>query len=245
LLPPESVPEAGAASAAQAFIARLLAGEPLQYITGSAAFYGRSFRVGPEVLIPRPETEELIAWILQSLGGAASPLRLLDIGTGSGCIPITLQLELRARGQEAHATGWDLSQDALGVAQENGLRLGASVRWEQVDILSYEAQPEEGWQLMVSNPPYIPAEEYTGLPRNVRDHEPRMALVPPGSDPLLFYRRIARLGREMLQPGGWLFFEIHEGFGGPLLGLLQEEGYRECLLRQDLRGKDRMLRGRR
>lgn len=180
---------------------RLTEGEPVQYVLGRAEFCGRWFSVRPGVLIPRPETEELCAWITADSKASASP-KVLDIGTGSGCIAITLQLDM----PESKVTAWDISADALDVARENAQQLGANVNFVKLDALN--AKPEGEWDLIVSNPPYICEKEKKDMAVNVLEHEPHTALFVPDADPLLFYRAITRLAVQTLSKGGRLYLRL-------------------------------------
>lgn len=215
---------------------RLMSGEPVQHIVGQAYFYGRAFRVSARTLIPRPETEELVAWIIQN-HQEQEKIRVLDIGTGTGCIALTLALEL----PKAHVSAWDISEEALAVASANAQILRASVLLEKRDILSPQTSPPLG--VIVSNPPYIPETDRTSMLKNVLEYEPALALFVPDEDPLLFYRHIADFGLSHLQPGGRLYFEIHESYGDNVQQLLRQKGYASVEIRQDLNGKDRMVSG--
>lgn len=216
-------------------VARLAAGEPVQYIIGHTEFSGRRFAVREGVLIPRPETEELAAWIVADERQAR---RLLDVGTGSGCIAATLALELPG----AEVFGADISEKALATAAENCRTLGAAVTLRQADALNGLAERfPERFDVVVSNPPYVPQSDRAAMHPNVRDHEPAEALFVPDGDPLRFYRAIARAGRRMLEPGGKLYFEIYHTAAGALDRLLAEEGYGAIRLREDMNGKPRML----
>lgn len=187
------------------------------------------------VLIPRPETEELAAWIVADERQAR---RLLDVGTGSGCIAATLALELPG----AEVFGADISEKALATAAENCRTLGAAVTLRQADALNGLAEQfPERFDVVVSNPPYVPQSDRAAMHPNVRDHEPAEALFVPDGDPLRFYRAIARAGRRMLEPGGKLYFEIYHTAAGALDRLLAEEGYGAIRLREDMNGKPRML----
>lgn len=231
---------------AQNGAARLLAHEPIQHITGIAHFYGREFIVSPDVLIPRRETEELVERVksveLTVKSWGQKPVSILDVGTGSGCIAITLALELGHL--PTQITGWDVSEAALAVARKNAANLGAQVAFRQGDILMANPDEFEGLDIIVSNPPYVTQSEKAELAPNVRDHEPGLALFVEDHDPLLFYRKIAQLGKSWLKPGGMLFFEINERFGQETIDLLESMGYGQVELRKDLGGKDRMVWGR-
>lgn len=213
---------------------RLKRGEPIQYIIGKAPFYGREFLVSPATLIPRNETEELVHLIIKE--NPQQGLRILDIGTGTGCIPISLFLEMK----EPEVYALDISLEALKVARQNAKSLKAEVNFLQGDILR-ERIPLESLDILVSNPPYIPEKGKAEMHKNVLDFEPGLALFVPDEDPLLFYRRIAELGREHLKKGGRLYFEIHEDFGPETVDLLESMGYQEVRLIQDLNGKNRIV----
>lgn len=215
---------------------RLTEGEPVQYVLGRAEFSGRWFNVRPGVLIPRPETEELCAWITADSKASASP-KVLDIGTGSGCIAITLQLDM----PESKVTAWDISADALDVARENAQQLGANVNFVKLDALN--AKPEGEWDVIVSNPPYICEKEKKDMAVNVLEHEPHTALFVPDADPLLFYRAITRLAVQTLSKGGRLYFEINPIYADDTCHMMRAEGMTEVELRSDMYGKQRMAKG--
>jgi len=213
----------------------LNAGRPLQYVLGEAPFLGRMFRVDENVLIPRPETEELVEWVVAD----GQPASILDIGTGSGCIAVSLKLGLPA----ADITALDLSAGALAVAEANAQALHARVRFRQQDFLD-----EAGWpalpqyEVIISNPPYIPDAERAGLDSHVREHEPGSALFVPDADPLLFYRAIAVFGQRHLLPGGAIYCELHRDFAVATHDMFRDAGYSYVHLREDLHGAPRMLR---
>lgn len=215
---------------------RLTEGEPVQYVLGRAEFCGRWFSVRPGVLIPRPETEELCAWITADSKASCSP-KVLDIGTGSGCIAITLQLDM----PESKVTAWDISADALDVARENAQQLGANVNFVKLDALN--AKPEGEWDVIVSNPPYICEKEKKDMAVNVLEHEPHTALFVPDADPLLFYRAITRLAVQTLNKGGRLYFEINPIYADDTCRMMQAEGMTAVELRSDMYGKQRMAKG--
>lgn len=226
---------------------RLEQQEPIQYILGHADFCGRSFLVNEHVLIPRPETEELCNWKplpLPSPKGEGA--KILDIGTGSGCIAITLA----AMYPQAEVTAWDISPEALKVAEENARRHNVHVTFEQVDILSIpplymEGDRGEALSLLVSNPPYICNKERAAMAVNVLEHEPHTALFVPDDDPLLFYRAIAQFGQTALKQGGWLYFEINPLYAEPLCDMLRLMSYHDIELKTDQYGKQRMIRAQR
>lgn len=218
-------------------VTRLLSFEPIQYITGHAWFAGNKFKVGPAVLIPRPETEELVDWILKERPDKES-FYVLDIGTGSGCIPVSLKKK---------RPGWtvsaiDISQEALVIAKENADELGVEVNFKAVDLTDESSWPGLGEiDLLVSNPPYIPWSDWNTLPENVREHEPSEALFVPDTDPLLFYRLIAQLARQQLKKGGAIYLEINETLGVEVVSLFQAQGFTSIELKKDMQGKHRML----
>jgi len=216
----------------------LQAGVPLQQVTGNAWFMGRRYYVNQHVLIPRPETEELVQWIQESVPRASS-LAILDIGTGSGCIPISLKMGLPA----VQVTSCDISSEALKVAHANALSLKADVDLLLLDFLDTDARSKLGkYDIIVSNPPYIPASEADQLHTNVRDHEPALALFVPDSDALVFYRAIADFGKGHLRAGGSIFCELDAGHAEATKSLFEEAGYKNMELRKDIHGNQRMLR---
>ena len=212
-------------------IARLRRHEPLQYIVGSARFHGHKFKVTPAVLIPRPETEQLVDIIVDE--NTASDLRVLDMGTGSGCIAISLARALKFAQVEA----LDVSRDALAVARENAATLKAKVRFFESDMLS--PQPPARYDIIVSNPPYICWSEREAMDRNVKDYEPGQALFVPDNDPLLFYKAIAPYAAQSLERGGRLYLEINQRFGNEVKRLLEGNGFDEVRIIEDSFGKVR------
>jgi protein-(glutamine-N5) methyltransferase, release factor-specific len=215
-------------------LARLCNFEPIQYIQGIARFLERSFHVAPGVLIPRPETEELVEAMLREV---PSDARILDIGTGSGCIAVSLSKAL----PDARVTAWDISSDALSIARRNNDELQASVGFVQRDVLTYVPDAGECYEAIVSNPPYVTESEKEVMERNVLDWEPFSALFVPDNDPLLFYRRIAELGRTMLVPGGRLYFEINRAYGEATVTMLCGQGYANPRILKDISGNDRIV----
>ena len=220
---------------------RLLEQEPIQYVLGQADFCGRAFMVNEHVLIPRPETEELCRWITSQ--GDRHRVRLLDIGTGSGCIAITLAAEM----PDAEVTAWDISAEALEVAHENAKRTHVHVSFEQVDALNipHSSFLTSHFSFIISNPPYICNKERASMEANVLEHEPHTALFVPDDDPLLFYRAIAQYGQTALEPGGWLYFEINPLYAQPLSDMLRMMSYHDIELNLDQYGKQRMIRAKR
>lgn len=212
-------------------IARLNRHEPLQYIVGSARFHGHKFKVNPAVLIPRPETEQLVDLIVDE--NPASDLRVLDMGTGSGCIAISLARALKFAQVEA----LDVSRDALNVARENAAALKAKVRFFESDMLS--PQPASRYDIIVSNPPYVCWSERDAMDRNVKDYEPAQALFVPDNDPLLFYKAIVPYAAQSLEPGGKLYLEINQRFGADVKCLLEQNGLDEVRIIEDSYGNVR------
>lgn len=240
---------------------RLEKSEPVQYVLGAEWFAGRLFDVAPGVLIPRPETEDLVKWTcdeakekekednskeergkeekeVSKKGEEAPHPSILDIGTGSGCIAITVALAL----PQARVTAWDISTDALAIAAGNAHRLGASVRFEHQDALS-APDDEERWDVIVSNPPYICDRERADMSDNVLSYEPELALFVPDSDPLLFYRAIARYASKALKPGGRLLFETNTAYAHEVAQVMANEGFTAIEVRNDCFGKPRMVKG--
>lgn len=223
-------------------MAQLEKGVPVQYVIGHAEFYGRQFSVEPGVLIPRPETEELVSWIKDEnskiRGYRNGKKYLLDVGCGSGCISVSLALEV----PEMEVSAWDISDIALRVTKKNARALGASVDIYMQDALSAPSGDRELWNVIVSNPPYICVKEAEEMESNVLDHEPHEALFVPDADPLLFYRAIAEYGIHALCRGGRLYFEINSAYAKETVEMLKVNGYREIEVRKDAFGNDRMIR---
>ena len=215
-------------------LARLLNFEPIQYIQGTARFLERSYHVAPGVLIPRPETEELVEVMLREI---PSDARILDIGTGSGCIAISLFQAVLA----GKVTAWDVSEDALCIARRNNDDLQASVCFVKQDVLAWRGDGGQCYDVIVSNPPYITESEKQEMERNVLDWEPFSALFVPNNDPLLFYRRIGELGRMMLVDGGRLYFEINRAYGEATAMMLCGQGYTGIRILKDISGNDRFV----
>jgi release factor glutamine methyltransferase len=209
---------------------------PIQYILGETEFYGLPFYVNESVLIPRPETEELVDWI-QKENYKSAELNILDIGTGSGCIAIALRHEFPSSTVDA----FDVSEKALETAKQNATHNKLEVNFKAVDILNAPAFNKK-WDIIVSNPPYITENEKDTILSNVLDHEPHLALFVPDNDPLLFYREIAFFAQQYLTPAGKLYFEINRNAGNHTLELLTGMGYRDVELRKDISGNDRMVR---
>ncbi len=234
------------AAALETIMIRLREGEPVQYVLGEADFCGRTYRVAPGVLIPRPETEDLCEWIVQRMAerktaesdGTDARPDILDICTGSGCIAITLALDVASSRVEA----WDISEDALAMARENGERLGTAVDFRLQDAL--RAPTDHGrWDIIVSNPPYVCERERAEMDAHVLDHEPSLALFVPDDDPLKFYRAIARYASDALKRGGSLFFEINALYSKETADVLREEGFCDVEVRDDRFGRPRFVCG--
>ncbi len=217
----------------------LATNRPVQYVLGETWFAGMKFFVNESVLIPRPETEELVEWIVrESQNSKVKSQKVLDIGTGSGCIPVSLKKKL----PDTEVSAIDVSEAALTVAKQNALNLAANIAFLLLDFLD-----EQPWNtlpiydIIVSNPPYIKQSEESGMSANVLAFEPALALFVPDEDALVFYRKIALFGKEHLTKNGSIFLEINEALGKEVVALYEETGY-ICELRKDLQGKDRMVR---
>jgi len=216
---------------------RLKAQEPIQYILGTTEFYGLTFKVNEHTLIPRPETEELVDWVLSNLHDQDSVLDILDIGTGSGCIAISLAKNIPT----ARVSGLDISEKALEVAQENAVKNQVLVSFCKKDILETTALKNK-YDVMVSNPPYVRQLEKKAMNANVLDYEPGLALFVPNEDPLLFYRKIAQLALVSLQTRGWLYFEINEYLSKEMDVLLKDIGFANIEIKKDFREVPRMIK---
>jgi release factor glutamine methyltransferase len=214
-------------------LARLAAGEPLQYVMGKTYFRDHLFSVNSDTLIPRPETEELVDLLLRHAPKNAS---VLDVGTGSGCIPISLKLERPSLKVEA----WDISIGALDVARQNALLLGASVEFKQQDIFIWPSS-EGTWDVIVSNPPYVTEDEKKEMASHVLDYEPHLALFVPTDDALRFYDALADFAMARLTPGGYLCLEINQHFGTQTVELLFSKGFQEVKVLKDFKENDRMI----
>jgi release factor glutamine methyltransferase len=230
-----------------AILAELQQEKPIQYITGEAWFYGLRFEVNENTLIPRPETEELVEWILNSpITHHPSLITILDIGTGSGCIPISLKANL----PQANVSAIDISEKALEVAKRNAELNKVEINFIQTNILEVEDLSKLGTSnfqlpasidIIVSNPPYVRVLEKQEIKKNVLDYEPHLALFVEDNDALLFYRKIAQLALKNLAPNGLLFFEINQYLGKETVALLENLGFKNIELRKDIYGNDRMI----
>lgn len=222
-----------------AVIAQLKSWQPVQYIIGSAEFMDMELAVSESVLIPRPETEELVMWVAED---AASGSRILDVGTGSGCIAIGVARSVAG----ARVSAIDISDAALDVARRNGAKYAPEVEFLRGDALAdFDKLFTEKFDAVVSNPPYIPSKDIAMMRPNVVDYEPHLALFVPDDDPLLFYRAIARTSRALLHADGRLYFEIYESLVAEMCEMLRAEGYVDIAVREDFRGKARMICARR
>ena len=213
--------------------------KPIQYITGEAWFYGLRFEVNENTLIPRPETEELVEWIIESQKSKVQSQKceILDIGTGTGCIPISLKTNL----PQANVSAIDISEKALEVAKRNAVSNRVDISFIQADILEVE-DLSQYFDIIVSNPPYVRNLEKEEIKKNVLDYEPHLALFVEDTDALLFYRKIAQLALKNLAPNGLLFFEINQYLGKETVELLENFGFKNIELKKDIYGNDRMIR---
>jgi release factor glutamine methyltransferase len=212
---------------------RLSDGEPLQYVMGKTYFRNHLFQLNSDTLIPRPETEELVELVLSHATDTAS---ILDVGTGSGCIPISLKLERPSLSVEA----WDISEGALTMARQNATALKAEVKFKQQDIFDWPSS-EGNWNVIVSNPPYVTEEEKKEMANHVLDYEPHLALFVPNDDALKYYAALADFALERLRQGGYLCLEINQYFGTQTVELLFSKGFQEVKLIKDFKGNDRMI----
>ncbi len=217
-------------------LGRLKNYEPIQYVIGRESFCGMTFEVNGHVLIPRPETQELVDWITRDWITETS-FRLLDIGTGSGCIAVSLAQKL----PQAKVEAWDISEGALEVAHRNAKMNGVSVDFRLQDVLKAEVN-SPSYKVIVSNPPYITEQEKNEMEANVLEWEPHTALFVPDTDPLLFYRKIAQLGGKALMHGGALYFEINRAYGRETVEMLRDLGYEQMELKADMFGNERMIK---
>lgn len=212
---------------------RLVAGEPYQYIIGEVEFYGCKLKIDKRVLIPRPETEELCELVMNE-NDTSKPLHVIDLGTGSGCIPIALKSKVPAW----HVDALDVDENALALAQENAVMNGAEISFRPLDLLTAK-DLSYTYSIIVSNPPYIPRKEAVDILDNVLVHEPHVALFIDDNDFLIFYRKILQIGQHSLEKGGKLYFEFNELYGKEIMELMAQQGYSDIRVQQDLSGKDR------
>lgn len=221
-------------------IERLKKHEPIQYIIGKTEFYGLPFKLSNNVLIPRPETEELVDWVISKFKSQKSKIRVLDIGTGSGCIAISLAKNL----PDCKIVALDISSEALKIAKENAKLNNVEVKFIAADILNWNLELDNlKFEVIVSNPPYVRALEKNQMKKNVLVFEPHLALFVEDEDSLLFYRKIIQLTNKILKSKGQLFFEINEYLGKETVKLLRDNGFEEIELKSDIFGKDRIIKG--
>ncbi|MFL5787901.1 MAG: peptide chain release factor N(5)-glutamine methyltransferase [Flavisolibacter sp.] len=235
------------------YIDRLRQHEPVQYVLNQAWFYGMNLYVDKNVLIPRPETEELVSWILNDLkvlnkevfsrkaneADETDKLKILDVGTGSGCIALALKKNMPG----AELWGCDKSEEALAIARRNGATLDIRVDFQGMDFLDVEQQKQlPTVDVLVSNPPYVPIHNKSSMNKNVLEFEPHLALFVPDEDPLIFYKAIALFGKKRVYKGGFIYLEIHEDLGKDIVSLFKSNEYQMIELKKDLQGKDRMVK---
>lgn len=218
-------------------ISELKSYRPIQYILGETEFYDLKFKVFDNILIPRPETEELVDWIIKDHSNTS--IKILDIGTGSGCIAVSLAKNM----PNAVVYASDISELALKAAETNSKINNTSLHLLQFDILNPPSDQDKNFDIIVSNPPYVTEKEKSLMQQNVLDYEPELALFVPDNDPLLFYRSILDFGLQHLKPKGKIYFEINEAFGQEMISLMQKKGFSDNILLRDINGKDRMVRG--
>jgi release factor glutamine methyltransferase len=218
---------------------RLKLNEPVQYILGEAWFAGLKLKVNKNVLIPRPETEELVAWVLADIPLESEEFKIIDIGTGSGCIPISIKKKL----PQASVHAIDVCSEAIFTATENAATQKTEIEFILFDILEENKWNELGeYDVIVSNPPYVRLKEKESMMDRVLNHEPHLALFVPDNDALIFYHKLADFSKTHLKTGGALYAEINEGFGKDVLKLLQSKGFNKTEQRKDMQGKERMIK---
>lgn len=229
---------------ADQIIERLTNYEPIHYVLGETEFFNLKFKVNPDVLIPRPETEELVEWVSDDLkfvesssDSAEQNVKILDIGTGCGCIPVAL----KKHHPKTQISAMDVSAEALVVAKENGALNQTDVGFFQDDILNPKAD-ERKWNIIVSNPPYIPLDEKVDIDKQVKSYEPHVALFSPTEEPLLFYHSIAKYALQHLEPDGKIYLETHKNLSRDVAMLLGEYGFKDVIIRTDMSGNERMVR---
>ncbi|WP_259069804.1 peptide chain release factor N(5)-glutamine methyltransferase [Mucilaginibacter sp. X4EP1] len=234
---PETIITTGVAEKLEDILIELKTGKPVQYVLGTTEFYGLPFLVNPSVLIPRPETEELVEWAISSVDKGQNG-NILDIGTGSGCIAISLKKNLA----QFDVSAIDISADAIKTAESNAALNKVDVNFIRQDILKYAEIELPKSSIIISNPPYVTLHDKTQMHTNVTDFEPHTALFVPENDPLIFYKAIADFAKVNLLPGGLLFFEINESYGEETVKMLAGKQFKNIELRKDMSGRDRMIK---
>lgn len=219
-------------------LAALKQGKPIQYVLGTTSFLDLTLTVNEHVLIPRPETEELVQWVLKDFQMSEAKIKILDIGTGSGCIAIALAKYL----PQAEVSAIDISKDALAVAKQNAIKNKVSVLLKKADVRAMDSS-DENYDIIVSNPPYVLEKEKASMQDHVKNSEPSLALFVPDAQPLLYYKYLAKVAQKALKEGGVLYLEINEVFGKEVSDLLKEHSFTNIEIRQDLHGKDRFVKG--
>lgn len=219
-------------------LAALKQGKPIQYVLGTTSFMDLTLTVNEHVLIPRPETEELVRWVLKDFQMSEANIKILDIGTGSGCIAIALAKYL----PQAEVSAIDISKEALAVAKQNAIKNKASVFFKKADVRAMVSS-DENYDIIVSNPPYVLEKEKASMQDHVKNSEPSLALFVPDTQPLLYYEYLAKVAQKALKEGGVLYLEINEVFGKEVSDLLKEHSFTNIEIRQDLHGKDRFVKG--
>ena len=215
---------------------KLKKSEPIQYVLGRTSFMELPIIVNKSVLIPRPETEELVEWIVSEIGG--KKMSVLDIGTGSGCIACSI----KKYAHNANVEAWDISKNALKTAKMNAKLNNVQIKFKQIDILNYHYNNKEEFDVIISNPPYVTEKEKTFIQPNVLNYEPHSAIFVPNEKPLLFYEKIIEFSHTVLKSGGHLFFEINQLFGNDIVNLLKYNDFENIELRKDISGRDRMVK---
>lgn len=218
-------------------LSKINKGQPAQYVLGFTYFYDLKLRTDKRALIPRPETEELVTWVMTE--NKQIPKYILDIGTGTGCIPLALKKQWKS----AEIVGIDIEKDALLLAKENAETLDLSVQFYLADALKLTEFSKQKWDIIISNPPYIPLSDKATMQRHVVDYEPHSSLFVSDNDPLLFYNAIAQYAMQYLTKYGQLYFEIHENYAHSVVDLLKNIGFNNVVLKEDLEGKPRMIKG--
>jgi len=238
VLNPEFLPEKHQLQQLESALNRLKNQEPIQYIVGETSFFGLTFKVNSHVLIPRPETEELVDWVLKDISDSSDSLSILDIGTGSGCIAISIA----SKTEDAEVFAWDISEEALRIAEQNASLNQVEVIFEMKNILDSEISTSKKLDIIISNPPYVRQKEKQKMNANVLDFEPHVALFVEDNDALIFYRKILDFAKNHIKAGGRVYFEINEYLKSEMEDLLQSLKLHDYTFKKDIFGKNRMLR---